>query len=730
MFDGVYPPPRTRAKLSTKPQKGKAKGNATTFEPVIPPVFPSPRPVDQAQPVNMPVHKFDPGDDDQIMKELPSQSVQKQSSQKGTSNAKKRTERKNDLQNQVDEYQVIAKIMNAPVTISVGEALTSKELAKQMQDVLKPKAVPTNVNLLASSFYTRSRGTLIRLKVECEGKLLAAIIDTGSQLNIASGNVYRQVINRPLDLSRATNVHDANGGEGQLRGLVENVPLVCGGVTTYANLFIGEQVPFDMLLGRPWQRGNYVTIDERHDGTYLLFKDRNLQVRYEVMVSPETEDVGWDFDPNHWAQEHASAVMPVPPKMYKTTHNTIQNVIKVPPVCAMVDREQNASSSNQDQDIKGKGCEIVNTAAGPQHSPEMAIGSQVESASHEMPTNTQNGTTSSQTNLNQSTSLSEKEIEMLTEAFEFLKTSFFCQPSGSSQQPVMIDDPDYAQVELISEEDNYAPYLRPNHVEELRNSVFEPLETQSSISQDVEAMYDTDIRVESQSSTVIRSNLPTGLNPSHPSDPQLEIQVRKPSSVRREALLMENLPDSREETQWALPRTLAPELAPVNAQNRTEPFQENMSQPSVGLIGEILGESNYPPSAPIMSQETHQSQELTLPPATESSSSRELGDLMNLATGNPKEPDKPISTQKSSEVVTVPEDLPSFQEENISASTLILAPVLAPKDAENRTGKCQKMGNQVPLDIEYRDSSTYLDMPMMSSKTQKDDSSSPTATQP
>ena len=82
-------------------------------------------------------------------------------------------------------------------------------------------------------------------------------------------------------------MNDAGGGESRLNGLVANVPLSCGNVATFANVYVGDKVPFDLLLGRPWQRGNFVSIDEREDGTYLLFKDRNLDVRHEVLVTPE-----------------------------------------------------------------------------------------------------------------------------------------------------------------------------------------------------------------------------------------------------------------------------------------------------------------------------------------------------------------------------------------------------------------------------------------------------------
>ena len=74
-----------------------------------------------------------------------------------------------------------------------------------------------------------------------------------------------------------------------LSGFIPDVPLNCGDVVTYANLYVGNKAPFDLLLGRPWQRGNFVSIDERIDGTYLQLKNKFLQVNYEVLVTPDKE---------------------------------------------------------------------------------------------------------------------------------------------------------------------------------------------------------------------------------------------------------------------------------------------------------------------------------------------------------------------------------------------------------------------------------------------------------
>lgn len=54
-----------------------------------------------------------------------------------------------------------------------------------------------------------------------------------------------------------------------------------GNLETMGDFFVGEKAPFDMLLGRPWQRINRVSVDEHENGTYLVFKDENWRETYE-----------------------------------------------------------------------------------------------------------------------------------------------------------------------------------------------------------------------------------------------------------------------------------------------------------------------------------------------------------------------------------------------------------------------------------------------------------------
>ncbi|KAJ7233372.1 hypothetical protein C8J57DRAFT_1532505 [Mycena rebaudengoi] len=150
-------------------------------------------------------------------------------------------------------------------------------------------------------------GMLIKICMEIGGQPVVAIMDTGSQLDVIRQAVADHVLRQPTDVTRIIQMNDANGGEGTLHGCVDRVKMLCGSVKTTANLYISSnQVPFDLLLGRKWQRQNYVGIDERKDGTYLIFKDlRTLEPRYEMLVQTEhlTEEAVRNFRSFLWCQK-------------------------------------------------------------------------------------------------------------------------------------------------------------------------------------------------------------------------------------------------------------------------------------------------------------------------------------------------------------------------------------------------------------------------------------------
>ena len=118
--------------------------------------------------------------------------------------------------------------------------------------------------------------------MEIDNCLVMVIINTGLQLNIVSQRICKTHVQQLINSSFA--------------GVVENVPLHCGGVRTVVNLYVGKCVPFDLLLRWPWQQGNYISIDEQSDGTYLLFKNQDLEVQQKIMVAPNESNSPWSND--------------------------------------------------------------------------------------------------------------------------------------------------------------------------------------------------------------------------------------------------------------------------------------------------------------------------------------------------------------------------------------------------------------------------------------------------
>jgi hypothetical protein len=215
--------------------------------------------------------------------------------------------RQSEVSSQVKPLGVLNQVLNTRIELAIGEVLgISKDLSALLGDKIKPKTTKPSAPIVtslqvATSFYTKNRGLLIQLHMQCDGRPITAIIDTGSQLNIVSKNICDSKIMRPVDNKEKISIADANGGQGKLEGIVKNVPLHCGEVATCANLYVGTHVPFELLLGRPWQRGNYVSIDERRSGTYLLFKDPvTLESRYEIQVSVDRSQPDSQYELPVW----------------------------------------------------------------------------------------------------------------------------------------------------------------------------------------------------------------------------------------------------------------------------------------------------------------------------------------------------------------------------------------------------------------------------------------------
>ena len=158
----------------------------------------------------------------------------------------------------MDPFNILNRLLDSKVEMAVGEVIgVSKELSNMFADSIRVKSaksqVPVGLTTYSGDFRAKTRALLIRIRLECDGEPIEAIIDTGSQLNIVKEKVWKSKIKRPVSHQDSITMNDANGGEGTLTGIVENVPFTYGAVRTRANLYVGAHVPFDLLLGRLWQ---------------------------------------------------------------------------------------------------------------------------------------------------------------------------------------------------------------------------------------------------------------------------------------------------------------------------------------------------------------------------------------------------------------------------------------------------------------------------------------------
>ncbi|EIW52024.1 uncharacterized protein TRAVEDRAFT_84853, partial [Trametes versicolor FP-101664 SS1] len=111
--------------------------------------------------------------------------------------------RASDVSKTVDPVKIAEKLLDLPVTLPVREiAGCSREVASSLIDMLKLKkvdTVPVASILPTTNLITSRTGSLIRLQMECNFMPVTFIVDTGSQLNIISEAVCKNIVRRPIN---------------------------------------------------------------------------------------------------------------------------------------------------------------------------------------------------------------------------------------------------------------------------------------------------------------------------------------------------------------------------------------------------------------------------------------------------------------------------------------------------------------------------------------------------
>ena len=127
---------------------------------------------------------------------------------------------------------------------------------------------------------------LIQVKVKVDnGTELTALIDCGSQIDILNSQSHLST-QIPMDKTVSTVMRDAGQRDTSLHGRCYSVNIYLGELQTVTDLWVGGNIPYDVVLGRSWTRRNGISIDEQSTGTWLASRNLQGDVLWELCAVP------------------------------------------------------------------------------------------------------------------------------------------------------------------------------------------------------------------------------------------------------------------------------------------------------------------------------------------------------------------------------------------------------------------------------------------------------------
>ena len=79
------------------------------------------------------------------------------------------------------------------------------------------------------------------------------MFDLGSEVNIIRKNMWKNIVKVPIEPNVSMMLYDANGSNNWLLGMISNLEMKIGGLSTMGDLWVSSEIPLDILLGCFWQ---------------------------------------------------------------------------------------------------------------------------------------------------------------------------------------------------------------------------------------------------------------------------------------------------------------------------------------------------------------------------------------------------------------------------------------------------------------------------------------------
>ncbi|KAI1791113.1 hypothetical protein LXA43DRAFT_973301 [Ganoderma leucocontextum] len=273
--------PRSQASYQDKGKQAEARPSQKRA------YSPAPFPVTKPTPVEIQPRSFNPDNDTEMIDGTATARRAKPSVPTTAQPADKprATNRSSQISKDVDPGAILEKILDTSVTLPIRDVVgASKEVATCLQDAIKVKRVDFTQPIASNLVTKNKRDSLIHIEMKYKDTPVDFIVDTGSELNIISKEVYDMFEGLVINPAEAVTMRDANGGSSKLLGLVQEIPLKVGPIYTPIDAYVSTSPAFSGVLGRPWQREHHIGIEEREEGTFLTFPNEDECKAWNIAI--------------------------------------------------------------------------------------------------------------------------------------------------------------------------------------------------------------------------------------------------------------------------------------------------------------------------------------------------------------------------------------------------------------------------------------------------------------
>ncbi len=129
---------------------------------------------------------------------------------------------------------------------------------------------------------------IFEIVLRCEGESINAIIDLGSKRNIVSKWLVDKHIQLSINIDLEELIRGRDSELNQFLGRINTVLLKCKHVNILLEeAYVEKGLPYDLVLGEPWQKKFLKFAEEMSNGTYFIIQN-HPDSEYKILRMPRT----------------------------------------------------------------------------------------------------------------------------------------------------------------------------------------------------------------------------------------------------------------------------------------------------------------------------------------------------------------------------------------------------------------------------------------------------------